>query len=121
MEGWFFAGFGISVVLVSAPMIAGATTWTGVTRNIEFGCRTSVWQQECEDGMFIEPHCRAMRLQHSCSDAVISAPGRRHAIAGKPDKTTTSRVPANWRQILTLHYCTSIGKWKRGGQNSDNA
>jgi hypothetical protein len=56
--------------------------WAGVLLNIPFGRRTSFWQQECEFGMFIEPHICAIRLQHSCSAAVISTPGVRQAIAG---------------------------------------
>jgi hypothetical protein len=51
-------------------------------RNIGFERLTSFWQQEWDDGMFIEPHCCAMCLQHSRSASVISAPGERQAIAG---------------------------------------
>ena len=51
--------------------------------------------------MFIDPHCSAMCLQQSRSASVISAPGIRHAIAGKPSKTISSRTLASWRTVFT--------------------
>jgi len=75
------ASFGRTEMLW-ASLVVGGTNWARVVRNIEFGCRTSFWQQECEFGMFIEPHLCAIRLQQSCSAAVISTPGVRQAIAG---------------------------------------
>ena len=44
--------------------------------------RTSVLQQECDCGMFAEPHISAICLQHSCSWAVIALPGIMHANNG---------------------------------------
>ena len=44
--------------------------------------RTSVLQQECDCGMFAEPHIWAICLQHSCSWAVIALPGIMHANSG---------------------------------------
>jgi hypothetical protein len=68
--------------LTTAPLNAGAISCADVAANIEFGRLTSFWQHECDDGMFIDPHCCAMCLQQSRSASVISASGMRHAIAG---------------------------------------
>ena len=72
-----------------------------VAPNIEFGRLTSFSQQECDDGMFIEPHCCAICLQQSRSASVISASGTRHAIAGYPNRTTSMRALASLRPIFT--------------------
>lgn len=66
----------------TASVATGGTMCMLPTPNIEFGRRTSLWQQECDAGMFIEPHCCAICLQHSRSASVISAAELRQAIAG---------------------------------------
>ena len=87
--------------VIAAPLHAGAITWAGFVPNIESGRLTSFWQHECDEGMFIEPHCCAMCLQQSRSALVISAPGIRHAITGRPDRTISNRTLARWRIIFT--------------------
>ena len=86
---------------LTTPLKVGAMRCTKVAPNIEFGRLTSFLQHECDDGMFIDPHCCAMCLQQSRSASVISAPGMRQAIAGIPDTTTRSRTLANWRTGFT--------------------
>ena len=51
--------------------------------------------------MLIEPHCSAMCWQQFRSASVISAPGIRHAIAGRPSKAISSRTLASWRTVFT--------------------
>ena len=85
----------------TAPLNAGAMSRAKVAPNIEFGRLTSFSQQECDEGMFIEPHCCAICLQQSRSAAVISAPGIRHAIAGYPKRTTSMSALASLRPIFT--------------------
>jgi hypothetical protein len=87
--------------LTTVPLKAGAMSCAKVAPNIEFARLTSFWQHECDDGMFIEPHCCAMCLQQSRSASVISAPGMRQAIAGIPNTTTRSRTLASWRTVFT--------------------
>lgn len=89
--------------LRTAPLKAGTISCANVAPNIESGLLTSFRQHECDDGMFIEPHCCAMCLQQSRSASVISAPGIRHAIAGKPSKMISSRRLASWRTIFTSY------------------
>src|SRR5207302_890153 len=43
---------------------------------------TCVRQHPCDLAMPERPHCSAMRLQQSCSAAVIAAPGLAHATTG---------------------------------------
>lgn len=86
---------------ITAALHAGAITWAKFVPNIESGRLMSFWQHECDEGMFIEPHCCAMCLQQSRSASVISAPGIRHAITGRPDKTISNRTLARWRIIFT--------------------
>jgi|SRR5215472_7882413 len=47
-----------------------------------FGECACTLQHECDDAIPIEPHCPAIRRQHSCSAAVMVMPGRRQAMAG---------------------------------------
>ena len=92
-------GCGSSVT--AAPLNAGAVTCAKFVPNIEFGRLISLWQHECDDGICMEPHCCAMCLQQSRSASVISAPGMRHAITGRPDRTISSRTFPSWRIIFT--------------------
>src|SRR5581483_7785855 len=73
-------GFSKSTAAVSVA--TGGATCPAAACNIGWGCRTSVWQHECEAGIFIEPQFCAICLQHSRSAAVISMPNVRQAIAG---------------------------------------
>ena len=56
--------------------------------------RTSVLQQECDCGIFAEPHIWAIRLQHSCSWAVITRPGIMHANKGAAVQQITTKTTA---------------------------
>lgn len=56
--------------------------------------RPSVLQQECDSGMFAEPHIWAICLQHSCSWAVIALPGIMHASSGAAVQQITSDATA---------------------------
>lgn len=87
--------------MTAAPLNAGAITCAKFAPNIELGRLISFWQHECDDGMVIEPHCCAMCLQQCRSASVISVPGIRHAITGRPDTTISSRTLASWRIIFT--------------------
>ena len=79
----------------TAPLNAGATSCANVAPNIEFGRLTSFWQHECDEGMFIDPHCCAMCLQQARSASVISASGMRQDIAGIPNNTNRSNAHAS--------------------------
>jgi hypothetical protein len=100
-SGEITAGCGSS--LMTAELKIGATTCASDVPNIEFGRLISFRQQGCgdEDGIFIDPHCCAICLQQFRSASVISAPGIRHAIAGRPSKTISSRTLASWRVVFT--------------------
>ncbi len=63
---------------------------------------TSVLQQECDCGMFAEPHIWTICLQHSCSWAVITRPGIMHANSGaavQQINTNASAVAAKRRMV----------------------
>ena len=63
---------------------------------------TSVLQQECDCGMFAEPHIWAICLQHSCSLAVIVRPGIMHVNSGaavQQINTKASAVAAKRRMM----------------------
>ena len=71
----------------------GPDCWLWVTTMLVTG-RTSVLQQECDCGMFAEPHISAIRLQHSCSWAVIALPGIMHANSGAAVQQIIRRTTA---------------------------
>lgn len=87
-------------------MVAGGATRGLVEPRIEFERGTSLWQQECEEGMFNEPHSAAMCLQHWRSGGVISSPGITQAITGMPAKMAISNKQANWRAAFTAINCS---------------
>lgn len=71
--------------------------------------------------MLIEPHCSAMCLQQSRSASVISAPGVRHAIAGRPSKAISSRTLASWRTVFTYQIAyAQFGTTEKETQNIRN-
>jgi hypothetical protein len=74
---------------------SGRTSCLLTTVNIECGRWTSVWQQECEAGAFIEPQSCVICLQHSRSASVISSAEATQAIAGYPNIIARSRMPAS--------------------------
>src|SRR5689334_22939462 len=73
---------GFSSWMTAASVATCGATCAAAACNIGWGCRTSVWQHECEAGIFIEPQFCAICLQHSRSAVVISTPNVRQAIAG---------------------------------------
>jgi hypothetical protein len=56
--------------------------------------RTSVLQQECDCGIFADPHIWAMSLQHSISAAVIALSGIMHANSGAAVQQITRKTTA---------------------------
>jgi hypothetical protein len=56
--------------------------------------RTSVLQQECDCGIFAEPHIGAICLQHSRSGAVIVLSGIMHASSGAAVQQITKKATA---------------------------
>lgn len=102
------ARIGGCCTVITALLKAGAIPWAKFVPNIELGRLMSFSQHECDDGMFIEPHCSAMCLQQSRSASVISAPGIRHAITGRPDKMISNSTLARWRIIFTSDQFTLI-------------
>jgi hypothetical protein len=79
----------------TAAMICntGADWWLSVTTIVVPG-RTSVVQQECDCGMFAEPHIWAICLQHSRSGAVIALSGIMHASRGVAVQQITRNATA---------------------------
>lgn len=71
----------------------GRACWLRVTTIVVPG-RTSVLQQECDCGMFAEPHIWAICLQHSRSGAVIALSGIMHANSGAAVQQITRKATA---------------------------
>ena len=66
----------------AATICSTGSDWWLLVATIVVPGRNSVLQQECDCGMFAEPHIWSICLQHSCSWAVIALPGIMHANSG---------------------------------------
>lgn len=70
---------------------AGTENDSACTASKSFAC-TLCWQQLCDAGIRMLPHLPFIFLQQACSEAVIWALGRAHAMVGASSDRISART-----------------------------